>query len=212
MGTSKRNLSNDIKKILRQKPLSDINETAPLVSKEILKLPALSRAFDEEETIEQSIRVISNQFISLQSNGFKGKSRKEIIDDPLTQEDFIEMIIEEIEHSTIINSTILERALKIVMSLFLLSDKEFDVYSFAHLLFYEIIKQILLGGLRDNLKDIYEELPSKKIEKMVKNATDEIVNTAIHEKVNQFVDKKISLKNVLTEIIIQTSSATFGEF
>jgi predicted hydrolase (HD superfamily) len=211
MGTSKRNLSNEIKKLLKGQPLSNINETAPGVTKKILTNKVLSENFDQEETINNSIRIITNQFNSLESNGFKGKTRKELVTDPISQQEFLELILEQIESDTLIQSKILEKALKIVMCKLLEID-EYDVYSFAQILFYEIVYQILLGELNDNIKDIYEEIEYELIQNMVRNVSNEIMNDTVYTKVNLFIDRKISLSQVLGEIANQTSRASFGDF
>ncbi|MGG4342379.1 hypothetical protein [Paenibacillus lautus] len=211
MGTSKRKLSNEIKKLLKEKSLSSINESAPGLTKKILTKSNLGDNFDESETIGNSIRIISSQFVSLSHNGFKGKTKKELITDPISQQEFIEMILEMIETTTIIESKILEKSLKIVMCEFLEHD-EFDVYEFAQLLFYQIIYQVLLGDLNDNIKDIHEELDYELIQNMVKNAANQIMNDKVYTKVNLFIDRKVLLVDVLDEIIVQTSNASFGEF
>lgn len=130
MGTSKRKLSNEIKKILKGQPLSNINETAPELTKKILSKKVLNESFDQEKTLDNSIRIITNQFISLKSSGFKGKTKKELVSDPISQQEFLEMILDLIESSTMIESKILEKALKIAMGKFFDVD-EFDAYSFA---------------------------------------------------------------------------------
>ncbi|ARK31366.1 hypothetical protein [Halalkalibacter krulwichiae] len=211
MGTSKRKLSNEIKKLLKEKPLSNINDTAPELTKKILTKKVLNESFDQEDTIDNSIRIITSQFISLKSNGFKGKTKQELVTDPVSQQEFLEMILDLIESSSIISSKILEKALKIVMGKFLEVD-DFDAYSFAQVLFYEVVYQVLLGELNDNIKDIYEELDYNLIQNMVKNVTNQIMNTSVYSKVNSFIDRKISLNEILDEIATQTSQASFGEF
>ncbi|CAM4019507.1 hypothetical protein [Mesobacillus zeae] len=211
MGTSKRKLSSDIKKILKQKPITQLNETAPELSKKILNPNHLSSSFDTEDTINESIKIITKHFITISSNGFKGKTKKELASDSITQQEFIEMILDQIENQAYINSEILEKSLKIVMCKFL-EIEEFDVYSFAHHLFYEIIYQVLLGDLNDNIKDVFEDFNYDLIKKMVKNLTDQIMNDSVYEKVNLFIDRKLYLKDVLIHISKQTSNASFGEF
>jgi hypothetical protein len=211
MGTSKRKLSSEIKKILKAKPLSNLNETAPELTKKILTKKTLTKEFDQEQTIDHSIKIITKQFISLKSNGFKGKSKKELVNDPITQQEFLEMILDEIENATVIESKILEKSLKVVMCKFL-EIEEFDAYSFAQVLFYEIVYQILIGELNDNIKDVYEDIDYDLIQEMVRNVADQIMNDTVYGKVNLFIDRKISLNEVLDEIATQTSKASFGEF
>ncbi|SEB20899.1 hypothetical protein [Paenibacillus sp. 276b] len=211
MGTSKRKLSSEIKKMLKNKSLTNLNETAPEISKKILSEKILNEKFDKSDIIDNSIRIIHRQFLSLQSSGFKGKSKEELLLDSITQQEFLEMILDLIENDTTINSKILEKSLKIVMCKFFEID-EFEIYEFAQVLFYEIVYQILLGELNDNIKDIYDELNYELIQKMVKNMTDRIMNNNVYDKVNEFIDRKISLRKVLNEISIQTTNASFGEF
>jgi hypothetical protein len=211
MGTSKRKLSNEIKKLLKDQPLSNINDSAPELTKKILTKKVLNESFGQEEIFDNSIRIITSQFISLKSNGFKGKTKKELVSDPITQQEFLEMILDLIESSSDIESKILEKALKIVMGKFLEID-DFDAYSFAQVLFYEIIYQILLGELNDNIKDIYEDIEYEMIQKMVGNVANQIMNKSVYSKVNLFVDRKIPLIEILDEIASQTSEANFGEF
>lgn len=211
MGTSKRKLSNEIKKILNGRPLSNINDVAPELTKKILSEKALNDSFDNEITINNLISIIAKEFTTLDSAGFKGKSKQELITDHISKQEFIEMILDQVENSTIIESKILEKAFKIVMGKFL-EVEEFDVYSFAQLLFFEIVYQILLSELNDNIKDIFEELEYNKIQNMVKNVTNQIMNEKVYIKVNLFIDRKISLDDILKEITIHTSQASFGDF
>jgi hypothetical protein len=211
LGTSKRNLNSEIRKILKEKPLSNINEVAPNLTKKILTKRILSENFSQEETLQNAIHTVINRFNSLTANGFKGKSKKDITEDPISKDEFINMILEEIEEENKINSKYLEKSLKIVMSKVLGND-EFDIYTFAQLLFYEIIRQILIGQLTDNIKDTYEDISYDLIQGMVETATKQIVNNSVYTKVSLFIDKKISLNEVFDEIINQTSNASFGEF
>ncbi|PEM44312.1 hypothetical protein [Bacillus toyonensis] len=211
MGTSKRNLSGEIKNLLKRETLENINNSAPKLTKKILTEKVLKDTFDQEKTIDISLKIITNQFISLNSRGFNGKEKKELVMDSISQQEFLEMILEQIESSTTIQSKILEKALKIVMCKFL-ELEHFDTYTFAQTLFYEIIYQILLKELHDNIKDIYEEIEYNLIQKMVTNVANKIMNSVVYAKVNLFIDRKISLNDVLEEISKQTSTASFGEF
>lgn len=70
----------------------------------------------------------------------------------------------------------------------------------------------MLGELNDNLKDIYEEIEYDLIQGMVKNVANQIMNNTVYTKVNLFIDRKVSLSEIIDEIAIQTSQASFGEF
>ncbi|MCM3549921.1 hypothetical protein M4D48_15190 [Alkalihalobacillus clausii] len=197
--------------IYQEKTLPDVNNSAPELTKKILTKKVLSANFEQEESINNSIKVISSQFLSLNTSGFNGKQRQDLIEDPMLQDEFLDMILEKIEELKEIESSIFEKALKIVMCRFL-KESQFELYSFAQLLFYEVVYQTLITDLHDNLKDIFEELEYNLIEKMVRQATNQIMNESVFRKVNLFIEKKISLNDVLSEIATQTSEAKFGEF
>lgn len=211
MGTSKKNMNNEIKKLLKQKPLDQLNDFAPDISKVVLSQESLTKSLDNEEVVNTTIDVVTKRFISLGDNGYKGKTKKEISEDELTQQEFLEMILKEIEDESKINSKVLEKALKIVMSQ-LLEEESFDVYVFSQLLFYQVVYQLLLSELYETLKDSYEDLSYIQIKKMVSSLTDKIMNNEVCSKVNEFVDRKVSFSNLLEIITKATDNAEFGVF
>ncbi|WP_182200267.1 hypothetical protein [Paraliobacillus salinarum] len=211
MGTSKKNMNNEIKKLLKEKPLDQLNEFAPDISRVVLSQESLKKSLDNEEVVNTSIEVVTKKFISLNSNGFNGKTKKEMIEDELTQQEFIEMILKEIEEESKINSKVLEKALKIVMG-HLIDDEFYNVYVFSQLLFYQVVYQLLLNDLYETLKDSYENLSYTQIEKMVSTLADKIMNTEVYSKVNEFVDRKLSFNNLLEVITKNTNNAEFGIF
>jgi len=210
MGTSKRRINAKIKKMLTDKSLTEINEDAPSISEIILTKENLNQGFDEESTVTNTIHIINQKFTSLSIAGYKGKTKKDLSEDELTQQEFFEMILDEIENEKVIESKILKKSLKIVMYKFL--DKEFDAYSFTQILFHQVVYELLLTELNDTLKDGFDELSYPKIKEMVNLLTSKIMNQNMHEKINLFVDKKISLEEILDSIITETSNAEFGDF
>ncbi|WP_066303977.1 hypothetical protein [Bacillus sp. FJAT-29814] len=211
MGTSKKNMNNEIKKMLKEKPLDQLNVFAPDISKVVLSQESLTKSLDNEEVVNTTIEVVTKRFISLGNSGYKGKTKKEIIEDELTQQEFLEMILKEIEDGSKINSKVLEKALKIVMTQ-LLEEESFDVYVFSQLLFYQVVYQLLLSELYETLKDSYEDLSYIQIKKMVTSLTDKIMNNEVCSKVNDFVDRKVSFSNLLEVITKATDNAEFGVF
>lgn len=210
MGTSKRRLNTKIKNLLKNVPLDEINESAPVISDLILTQTNLKREFDAEETVNKSIDIITKNFKMLSTDGFNGKTKEEICRDTLNQQDFLEAILNEIEHEKNIKSKILKKSLKIVMVNFI--GVEFNIYAFTQLLFHQIIYQLLSKELNDTLKDGFDQLEYSAIEKMVDSLTSKIMNQGMYDYINSFIDKKVSLEMVLNEITTQTSEAHFGEF
>ncbi|WP_139150522.1 hypothetical protein [Planococcus glaciei] len=211
MGTSKRNIEKKVKELLEGKPYQELNVSAPELSKKILTKKELISQLADEDTIQESFITIKNSFLNLSGIGYKGKTKKEVLEDPLTQEEFINMILNEIENEEFLNKSILEKAYKIAMIKMLKKD-DFDIYAFAHILFFHLIHQILLKQLYDTLKEVYEDLPYEKINNLILNLTNQIINDTIYDLVNNFVDKKLPLNSVLDRIIIETQNASFGEF
>ncbi|MGY0694088.1 hypothetical protein ACW2QC_15120 [Virgibacillus sp. FSP13] len=211
MGTSKKNLNDRIKKLLKEKPLDQLSEFAPEVSKIALSSELLSDSLDNEKTLHTSIEVVTKKFISLGSNGYKGKTKRDLIEDNLTQQEFLEMVLKEIEEESKINSVILEKSLKIVMTK-LLDQDSYDVYVFSQLLFYQVVHNLLLKELQETLKDSYEELSYSQIREMVTSLTDKIMDTEVYTVINDFVDRKITFNNLLEIITSATNKADFGEF
>lgn len=210
MGTSKRRLNAKIKKLLKDLRLDEINESAPVISDLILTQTNLKREFDTEETVNNSIDIITKNFKMLSTDGFNGKTKEEVSEDTLTQQEFLEAILDEIEHEKVIKSKILNKSLRIVMVNFIKT--EFDIYSFTQLLFHQIIYQLLSKELNDTLKDGFDQLEYDAIGQMVNSLTSKIMNQSMYNSINLFIDKKVSLEQVLNEITTQTSEAHFGEF
>lgn len=211
MGTSKRNISNKVKKILENKSFHDLNSTAPELSKKILTKREINKQLIDEKDIIDSFNIISSKFKSLSLGGYKGKSKQDIIVDTITQEEFINMILDAIDNDEFLNKSILEKAYKIAMTM-CLQQEEFDVYTFAQLLFYHLVHQILLKDLHDTLKDLYTDLSYNEIDNLISNLTNQIVNDAVYPIVVNFVDRKVPMKMVLDRIIFETKNASFGEF
>jgi hypothetical protein len=197
--------------LLKEKPLEQLNTYAPEVSRIVLSKEYLINSFDNEQTILTSINVVKNRFNSLGINGFKGKSKKEILVDDITQQELFEIILKEIEEESKINSKVLEKSLKIVMTK-LLGEESFDVYIFSQLLFYQVVYQLLINELYETLKDSYVELSYSQISEMVTSLTDNIMNTNVYSKINEFVERKIAFNDLLEIIINATNNAEFGEF
>lgn len=211
MGTSKSNISDKVKKLLKDKPFQELNNMAPEVSKKVLTKKELNNYLGDEKNIIQSFEIVSKNFKGISSGGFKGKSKKEIIENHLTLEEFLTMILDQLDDLGIITNSLLEKAYKIAMTK-CLQDEEFDIYIFAQLLFYHLIQEILKKDLYDTLKNIYDEVPYDKINKLILNLTDQIMNTSIYSLVDEFVNKKIPITNVINAIVSETQNASFGEF
>lgn len=211
MGTSKIKIADKVKKILIDKPFTEINNYAPEVSKKVLTKNELTNNLIEENNILQSFEIISNNFKNISFGGFKGKSKKEIIDEPITLEEFINMILDQLDDLGIADKPLLEKAYKIAMTSCLQSD-EFDIFIFAQLLFYYLVQEILKTDLYDTLKNIYIDVPYNTINNLISNLTDKIVNETVYSLVDDFVNKKITLSNVINAIITETRNASFGEF
>ncbi len=211
MGTSKKHLNSKIKKLLEDKKLNEINTAASEISKVILSKESLGKSLENEETINKSIEIAAKHFTLIEESGFKDKSKKEVLEDKITLQEFLEMILEEIDTETNIDSKILVRSLKIVMTKILEMDIN-DSYIFAQLLFHQVTKELLQNELYETLKDSYENLPYDKIRQMVVSLTNKIMNNDVHRKINNFVDNKITFSQLLDIIINATDEAEFGEF
>jgi hypothetical protein len=209
VGTSKRRLNEKIKNLLKDQPLSELNNHAPEVTGEILTTKNLEKNLNES-LLTNSFEIISKAFRVAGVSGFKGKYLKDLKEDEVTREEFFESIIDEIEKETIIDSKILKKAFKLTMVKFI--DEEFDTTIFAQMLFYKVIYLILEQELFDTLKDMYEYLTSKQIDSIVTTATDKIFTDAINHEIEKFIKKDISLSYVFEKITEQTSNVTFGEF
>lgn len=210
MGTSKRRIESKVKQILSNHPIERINDYAPKITEVILSPKNLSETFQEENFSSDTLLFIGKHFTSLKTSGYNGKSKKDLEEDLITQEEFLNSILELIEAEFEIDSKILLKAFKITMSKFI--KKEFDLYSFAQLLFYEVISQLLRKDLQDTLKDSYENLTYSKIQEMVSSSTSRIMSSDVFEKINDFINKKCTLSEVLTMIHSKTSEALFGDF
>lgn len=210
MGTSKRRIENKVKQILSNNPIESLNNYAPKITEVILSPQNLTETFQEEHFSPDTFVLIEKHFSTLKSSGFGGKSKEEIQEDLITQEEFLNSILELIEDNFEIDSKILLKSFKITMAKFIKGD--FDVYSFAQLLFYEVVSQLLLKDLQDTLKDSYEDLSYSSIQDMVASSTSCIMSEEVFDKINDFVNKRSTLSEVLTIIHSKTSEALFGDF
>ena len=204
-------MNDKIKNLLKDTNLTDINYSAPEISRVALSKDILSKSFDDEETINKSIEIVTKRIVSLGQKGYKGKTKKELLEDKITLQEFLELVLEEIESEKMIDSKVLQKSLKIVMTKLLNQDTE-DPYIFAQLLFFQVTYELLEKELYETLKDSYEDLSYPKIKEMVSILSNKIMNDDVYQRVNDFVDKKISLTLLLDVITSATDNAEFGEF
>ncbi|MBO2537013.1 hypothetical protein [Rummeliibacillus suwonensis] len=212
MGTSKSNISKKVKDILKDKPISELKNMAPEVTKKVLSKRTINSQLIEENRIFNSINLIVTKINNISNvGGFNGKTKEELLNDKVTLEEFLNMILDQIEENGFLNKTLLEKAYKIAMTECLKLD-EIDINIFSKLLFYHLIKQILYKDLYDTLKNIYPDFPYEKINQIIENVANQIINNSVYSLIEQFVAKKIPLSDVINRIVSETSHATFGEF
>jgi len=211
MGTSKKHMNDKIRNLLKDTDFKDIDKYAPEISRVALTKDTLSKSLDDEKTVNKSIEIITKRFVTIGQKGYKGKSKKELLEDQITLQEFLELVLEEIESETKIESKILQKSLRIVMTKLLNEDTE-DSHISAQLLFYQVTYFLLEKELYETLKESYSSLSYIKIKEMVSSLSDRIMNNEVYDKINDFVDKKISLSQLLDIIIKATDDAKFGEF
>ncbi|UJW58775.1 hypothetical protein HXZ66_15785 [Bacillus sp. A116_S68] len=210
MGTSKRNINNKIKEILQGTSKEKLNEKAVEISESIITEKSLKETIYNEQSFYVSLDTINSNFKSLNSEGYKGKSKKDLEEDPLTRDEFIDKILIEIENETKIDSDLLKKSLKIVMIKFM--NEEFDIYAFAQLLFYQITYELLFKELNDTLVESISNVSYEEIKEMAEYNTTKLMDAETYNLINNLVDRKISLDSVITTIVKKTENAKFGDF
>lgn len=213
MGTSKRKLNKEIKKMLQDVPVEKINDKTPDVTKKIITLKRINTEFLDEETLNKCISIISNQFELLSKEGFNGITQQEIKNDPITTEQFINHILDLIdnEDNLFADKALLERSFKITMTN-CLKDEDLVLTSFIEKLLFNVVKQILIGELHDTLKEVYDELNYDDIELMVNNVSNQIIDNETQRKIDQYIAKDLEFSEVLKSVVEAAKNVTFGEF
>lgn len=213
MGTSKRKLNKEIKKMLQDVPVEKINDKTPDVTKKIITLKRINTEFLDEETLNKCISIISNQFEVLSKEGFNGITQQEIKNDPITTEQFINHILDLIdnEDNLFADKALLERSFKITMTN-CLKNEDLVLTSFIKKLLFNVVKQILIGELHDTLKEVYDELNYDDIELMVNNVSNQIIDNETQRKIDQYIAKDLEFSEVLKSVVEAAKNVTFGEF
>lgn len=213
MGTSKRKLNKEIKEMLQDVPVEKINDKTPDVTKKILTLKRINSEFLDEPTLNKCMDIIFKQFESLNTEGFKGISKEEIKNDPITIEQFVNHILDLIdsEDNLFADKALLERSFKITMT-DCLKNEDLDINSFIKKLLFNVVKQILIGELHDTLKEVYDELDYEDIGLMVSNVSNKIVDNETQHKIEQYIAKELEFKQVLKSVVEAAKNVSFGEF
>ncbi|MCS1393281.1 hypothetical protein ACM1TL_13175 [Lysinibacillus capsici] len=213
MGTSKRKLNKEIKKMLQDVPVEKINDKTPDVTKKIITLKRINTEFLDEATLNKCISIISNQFEVLSKEGFNGITQQEIKNDPITTEQFVNHILDLIdnEDNLFADKALLERSFKITMTNFL-KNEDLVLTSFIEKLLFNVVKQILIGELHDTLKEVYDELNYDDIELMVNNVSNQIIDNETQRKIDQYIAKDLEFSEVLKSVVEAAKNVTFGEF
>ncbi|MFW7186729.1 hypothetical protein [Lysinibacillus sp. BNK-21] len=213
MGTSKRKLNKEIKKMLQDVPVEKINDKTPDVTKKIITLKRINTEFLDEATLNKCISIISNQFEVLSKEGFNGITQQEIKNDPITTEQFVNHILDLIdnEDNLFADKALLERSFKITMTNFL-KNEDLVLTSFIEKLLFNVVKQILIGELHDTLKEVYDELNYDDIELMVNNVSNQIIDNETQRKIDQYIAKDLEFSEVLKFVVEAAKNVTFGEF
>ncbi|MGE7923365.1 hypothetical protein ACQKND_09280 [Viridibacillus arvi] len=213
MGTSKRKLNKDIKKMLQDVPVENINDKTPEVTKKILTFKRINAEFLDEPILNTCLGIIFKQFEFLNNEGFNGISKEELKSDPITIEQFVNHILDLIdsEDTLFADKTLLERCFKVTMTDCVKND-DLDINMFIKKLLYNVVKQILIGELHDTLKEIYDELGYEDIGVMVNNVSNQIMDNETQQKIKKYIAKEIDFKDVLKTVVEAAKNVTFGEF
>jgi|GEM_PF-2372810 len=213
MGTSKRKLNKEIKKMLQDVPVENINDKTPDVTRRILTFKRINAEFLDEPTLNRCMGIIFKQFESLKNEGFNGIFKEELKNDPITVEQFVNHILDLIdsEDTLFTDKALLERSFKVSMTDCLKND-DLEINIFIEKLLFNVVKQILIGELHDTLKEVYDELEYEDIEVMVSNVANQIMDNETQNRIGKYIGKEMEFKEVLKVVVEAAKNVTFGEF
>lgn len=211
MGTSKKNINRDVKKLLQQLGKQDIKKSIPQATSLVLDEQRITKELNKDSfkvLLQQGITGIS----SMKSEGqFGGISYDEIQSNESIFNEFLEKLIELAEEEFKDEfSEILLQAFRLAITTILKENIDIDgfISEFTYYLIYLIVQTELI----EVFSDVYLEIPHDEINLLIKIQARKIVSEELTSLIKGYLSSKISLKELITSVVKRAEAIEFGEF
>ncbi|MBU5673658.1 hypothetical protein [Paenibacillus brevis] len=211
MGTSKKNINRDVKKLLQQLGKQDIKKSIPQATSLVLDEQRITKELNKD-----SFKVLLQQGItginSMKSEGqFGGISYDEIQSNERIFNEFLEKLIELAEEEFKDEfSELLLQAFRLAITTILKENIDIDgfISEFTYYLIYLIVQTELI----EVFSDVYLEIPHDEINLLIKIQARKIVSEELTSLIKGYLSSKISLKELITSVVKRAEAIEFGEF
>jgi len=214
MGTSKRNIDDKIKKMLKQKSTpQEIEQVIPEITVEILTKKKINNFFSDKEyetVIGAGIKGIS----SLLSGNFMDDYSYEgdIATDTPTIQRIIEAILVKVEEDQSIQSDFLLRALKYALAVSIKDGTEEEKFSiFINEFTYYILYLMISESIIEALGDEFTESPTSEIDQKIKQISRHILNAKLKIIIDNYLSGEVTLEELIKSTIDIASNIKLGD-
>ncbi|MEO3945784.1 hypothetical protein [Gorillibacterium sp. CAU 1737] len=210
MGTSKRKSSEKIKKLLLEGDRQDIQKVIPQVTSEVLTNKRITKELEKDQ-LRVLIKTAVGSIGGLRAGGFGGFIYEEVLGDPLTLTQCIEKILElaegEFEGEF---SELLLQAFRMALAWTINEEKEINQFliEFCSNLIFLIVQEEAIEAI----SDIYIEVSHEQINGLIKRQAKRIVNEELAATINEYMQQRLSLKELVSTIVERAEKVEFGEF
>jgi|GEM_PF-3703257 hypothetical protein len=211
MGTSKKNINRDVKKLLQQLGKQDIKKSIPQATSLVLDEQRITKELNKgsfKVLLQQGINSINGM---MSEGQFGGISYDEIKSDESIFSEFLEKLIELAEEEFKDEfSELLLQAFRLAITAILKENIDIDCFisEFTYYLIYLIVQTELI----EVFSDVYLEIPHDEINSLIKIQARKIVTEELTSLIKGYINNKISLKELITTVVKRAEAIEFGEF
>lgn len=211
MGTSKKNTNKDVKKLLQQLGKQDIKKSIPQATSLVLDEQRITKEISKESfkiLLQHGINGI-NEMMS--GGQYGGITYDEIKDDESVFNEFLEKLIELAEEEFQDEfSELLLQAFRLAITNVVKENRSADdfISEFTYFLIYLIVQNEII----EVISDVYIEIPHEEINSLIRMQARKIVTTELTGLLKDYLQAKITLKELVMFVVKRAEAIEFGEF
>lgn len=211
MGTSKKHINRNVKKLLEQLGKHEIGKSIPQATTLVLNEERITKEIGKESfkiLLEKGISCINGIITDGQ---FGGITYDEVKNDESIFNEFLDKLIELAEEDLKDKfSELLLQAFRLAITETLKDGKSIDdfISEFTYYLIYLIVQNEIIEAF----SDVYLEVPHEDINALIKLQARKIVTTELASLIKRYMKSEISLKKLVLFIVKRAETIEIGEF
>ncbi|MCM3697884.1 hypothetical protein [Paenibacillus macerans] len=211
MGTSKKNTNKDVKKLLQQLGKQDIKKSIPQATSLVLDEQRITKEISKE-SFKILLQYGINGINGMMSGGqFGGITYDEIKDDESVFNEFLEKLIElaEEEYQDEFSELLLQ-AFRLAITEIIKENRSIDEFisEFTYFLIYLIVQNEII----EVFSDAYLEIPHEEINSLIRLQARKIVTTELTSLIKNYLNARLTLKELVMFVVKRAEAIEFGEF